>query len=257
VQQEELEQRELVSPEAFRVPGVAARDAPPAEVERSELESLMAERRARRQVNPDEIAERRPRRASRSAPALEPAEPRARRRLLVSFRDEQAAGTGIAAGTVLRGALRGTAVVGSGQGTAVMAVAGGPWTGSLLIGSASAAGEEARVTIRFHRMVAPDGQEHRIEAEAQSIGGDFGLAAQVMGGEEDDGEIEDAVASSRTARQLTAGLLGGGLVGAAVDDAVDVRRRRRTSGRRRAQLLVPSGTELAAFFHRGVQAAGQ
>jgi hypothetical protein len=262
VSESELEKREPITADAFRPR--PAPEPPAAEPdEQSELAALMEARRRRRADNPEEVLDRKMARAATSeAKAPEQGgessvyQPRPQLVVFPDGSDGESAPAGgrLRAGTTLRGVLRSSIVLEGGQSTAVLSIkraqAGVP-AGSMLVGSAHA-DRDGTVSIRFATLVLADGRELRIEAEAQSLDGEFGVAGVVDTSGDTGNRTEETVTGSRTARRLIGGLAGG-YVSSAVDDVVDSRRRDRPT--RRTRIQVTRGTELNAFFHRGVSLA--
>jgi hypothetical protein len=86
--------------------------------------------------------------------------------------------------------------------------------GSRLIGTATAEGE-GRLSLRFHRLLLPDGREAKLDAEAQDDSGAFGVNAVTTGARSQTREVASDVASS-TASQAADDVIStftGGLAG--------------------------------------------
>ncbi len=211
--------------------------------------AALAERRARREADPEDLR-RRAARATASAdhpdpsPPLGPAMFRRRRLAIEPGADPEPAGAasrGIvhaSAGTSIDAEITTQLQLTSGSRATVVAevAEGSPIpAGTRVLGAATANGD--RVSIRFRKAVLPDGREIDIEAEAQDASGTAGVPAAVHGGESPSRD-----AAGDAAGDAISDVLGSGIVGRAVDD---VTRSQRRLGRRTPTVLtVESGTSI-------------
>ncbi len=112
------------------------------------------------------------------------------------------------------------------------------------IGTASTLGED-RVSLRFRRVVLPDGKETTLEGEAQDGQSRFGLPADVQGtnhGPSVGGEIARDTASD-VASELVPNYIAGNALRRVI------RSRQTQSSASRVRLSLPAGIPFGLFFH--------
>jgi hypothetical protein len=121
--------------------------------------------------------------------------------------------------------------------------------GSRFIGTVSG-GDDGQLSVRFTKLLLPDGREARVTAEAQDHSGAFGLNGRVDRTADSEPSVASGVAKD-TATDVAIGALGGGVAGEA---ARNYARRSWSadglgSSRPRAHVTLGSGTSFAIFLH--------
>jgi hypothetical protein len=270
VSADDLKNRREVRPDDFRVRGasrpVVQTPAPVAAPTAPEPDETLAERRARRQSDPEDVLSLRARRgAARPAAGEAPwydgpiyvtsgaaggaasSSPTASPAGRATPAPLAAAATAIAA--VLAGPLEL-----HGDSATVVAradVATGPLRGARFIGTASTGSD--RVTIRFRAAVLADGRQARVDGEAQDADGTFGIRAfgEPAAHDDEHGSVLGDVAEE-AATDVLSSSLGVGVAGRAVDRYLTGSRARRPGGSPRPVSL-PAGTKLLVFLHEPLE----
>lgn len=268
VSADELRNRREVRADDFRPRGGApvrlsapspAQASAPAETSTATL----AERRARRAKDPEDVLTLREKREAKTAAATgapvddepiyvtasgaapgkdgastTPADARTGKALA-------AAGTSIAAVLVTPVELAG------GSGTVVARAVSGPLQGARFVGTGSASA--GRVSLRFHAALLADGRKARVEGEAQDADGAFGLRVdgETTPDEDQKGSVLGEVAEE-TATDLVSDTIGIGVAGRAVNRYVAGSRGRRPNRPTRTVSLA-AGTRLQIFLHETVE----
>lgn len=122
--------------------------------------------------------------------------------------------------------------------------------GARFIGTASAG--TGRVTIRFREVVLADGRQAHVDGEAQDEDGSFGFSpnADSAAPDSDRGSVLGEVAQE-TATDVVSAAIGIDVASRAVDRYVSGSRARRGGGAVRTVAL-PAGTKLQVFLHEAV-----
>jgi hypothetical protein len=225
---------------------------------------VLAERRARRQADPEDVLSLRAHRpGARPAAAEAPwydgpvyvtagtppgtGETRLPAASKAAANELAAAGTSVPAVLVTPLELRGdsaTVVARADARTGALA-------GARFIGTASAG--TGRVTVRFRAVVLANGRQARVDGEAQDEDGTFGIRVEGEPAPVNDerGSVVGDIAQE-TATDVLSSTLGVGVAGRAVDRYLSGSQSRRASGSTRAVSL-PSGTKLQVFLHEPVE----
>jgi len=269
VRDDDLKNRREVSPndfalrEAQRLPVAPPRSVTSNDLaERDDAALDLDARRARREVNPDDI--HRPRAPTVASGVLRPTtHPRREDEdsLLVTPTAVPGAGAedGRAssrekpekvlalAGSVLAATLTTPIEVGGGGADTVVATvdAKGPLDGARLVGVAAVSGQ--RVSIRFRKLLLADGREVSVAAEAQGDDGGFGLAVSwpSSGG---NGSVGREVAQE-TATDVALGAVGGGVIGTAARRYNQKSQRDYSTSGARPTVTLPAGLPISVFLH--------
>jgi type IV secretory pathway VirB10-like protein len=273
VSAETLRKRKEMTPDDFRTapaPAVmpsAARAsadafAPPTPEE-------LADRHARRQENPEDLAAQRGRDRGRfgvraQPRTTEPDNPRplfrvvdvGAARRMNGVREAGGEGTGaparrrlVAAASTITARLAAPVVVRGASANVVAEVRTDQDlpAGTRLVGRARAT-QDGIVQIAFRTAVLPDGTSLRIHAEAQDAEGASGLRGRVTGAPDDEPSMAGEVAEN-SARRALVSAVGGGLLGGAVDDALRVRdETQRVRHRGSETVALPRGLSIRIFF---------
>ena len=295
VSADQLKNRKEVSADDFRVPGarpVAASAPAPASVTPdlapATSSEALAERRARRQADPDDVLTQKRNRAGGSAAKANRSQPTGGSEDLLyegpvyvgpgggaigssssgeptpaSAASSPAADRGgggqrlAAAGSVLPAHLVSPVDLRGSSATVVAQIsASGPLQRARLIGTASA--RDGRITLRFNSVILADGRQTRINAEAQDADGGFGLGYGDGSPSSEDDNATGAVlgdTAEDTANDLISTTIGGSIAGRTVDRLMSGSSRvRRGGGDHRAKpVSLPAGTKFQLFLHDAVE----
>jgi hypothetical protein len=276
VSADDLKNRREVRAEDFRPRGAAqlvvaqAPAAGPVPAAPQRTEETLAERRARRQSDPEDVLSLKTRRGTAKAPATDA--PWYDGPIYVTA--GSAAGAGNAPGPSGRSAVpaeSGVPGVLAAAGTSVPAVLTSPielrgdsatviaradgqpgvLRGARFIGTASAGA--GRMTIHFRAVVLADGRQAHADGEAQDEDGSFGLRVEGETSVPSDGHgsvLGDV--AQETATDVLSSTIGIGVAGQAVDRYISGSRARRTNSSARPVSL-PAGTKLQVFLHEAVE----
>jgi hypothetical protein len=261
VNEAEYRNRRQASPADFRPQEKYLVTAPAAQRERPTDRADpggMADRRARRGHDPEDVASLRRSRAEVDEAAIAhlPDGPR-RRALLVSSGGRSMAtapssratsGALVApAGALVPAVLVTPIDLSSSSGTVIARVDGGEFpVGSRFIGTASATGEGI-VSLRFSRLLLPDGRQVRVAGEAQDGAGAFGIQGSMESADPEEPSVAGQVAKD-TAADLALDALGAGVAGSAARNYS--RRSSKTEYRSVAsRVSLAAGTRFTIFLH--------
>lgn len=233
-------------------------------VPRNAEDDELAERRARRSDDPEDLISRRGQARPANAASADGTgtktdnrplylEPRA---VVAESASGGGKGTGpplVAAGQVVTAVLASPLEL-QGRTTTVVAVVNGDGPlpeGSRFIGVASASGD--RVVMRFRTLSLPTGEEIRVSAQAQGEDGSFGAIADVSGGDPSEPSVERGVAVD-TSVDVGTDLIGGGVLGRAAGDYArgTARRSRRLHSGSVRTLTVRAGAPLGVFIDQTI-----
>lgn len=268
VSAEELKNRREVRPDDFRPhgpvasPSAAAPTDPPAPT----ASEALAERRARREQDPEDILQARSRHAAAKAPAAEApwyeGPVYVRSGSTAGGQHGATASQGgppsvaralAAAGSSIPAVLTNPVELRGGSGTVIARADGqaGALRGARFIGTASAG--TGRVTVVFRSVLLADGQKIRVDGEAQDLDGAFGLRQEdeAVPTDSERGSVIADVAQE-TATDIVSDAIGIGIAGRAVDRYVAGSRARRANGPTRTVSLA-AGTKLQIFLHEAVE----
>jgi hypothetical protein len=294
VSADELKNRKEVRADQFRVPGArpVAASAPPsapaeatADPAPATTPESLAERRARRHADPNDVLTLKKNRAGGTEAKAKRGPAAGADDLLYdgpvyvgpggtavgsSPSGEPTPATAAAAPSAERGAAQRLAAAGSAlparlvspidlrgsSGTVVAQVsAQGPLQRARLIGTASA--RDGRITLRFNNLILAEGRQVRVNAEAQDADGAFGLAYGDGSSSSDDDNATGAVLSGTaedTASDLVSSTIGGSIAGRTVDRLMTGSSRVRRGGDRGVKpASLPAGTKFQVFLHEAVE----
>ena len=275
----ELKKRTPLSAADFATPVSRAtkQTRPPSPAAQAAMPSVsLAERRARRANNPEDLImhrkhrSRSPRRSAKPSGRASASSKQTKRSMFDVVKDEQADAPHrkedtrlLAAASQQKAILAQPVVVTGGTQTAVARLHGpGLPAGTTLLGRARHDGTD-RIAIRFSAAVLPGGQRLRISAVAQSDSGHMGLVAQVTGNASSPSRsrtVSGDVAKGSLRRALRAGL-GTGIAGAAVLDAERAYEATSRSSRngvpRKTTYELPRGTQMTVLFLEEVRKRGR
>lgn len=264
-----LKNRREVRADDFRPRGPAAARtqpaiaAPPSASSEAQAESL-AERRARRAKDPEDVLTLRAHREATtpSAPdvpffdgpvyvtAAGVAHDKETRNAMADATNAKALAT---AGTTIPAVLATPLELAGGSATVVARVerASGALRGARFVGTASAG--MGRVTVRFHAVLLADGGKARVDAEAEDTDGSFGLRVdgEPNAAEDEKGSVLGDIAAE-TASDLVSDAIGAGIAGRTVDRVLTGSRSRR-SGRPSSRVSLAAGTKLQIFLHEPLE----
>jgi hypothetical protein len=265
ISDDDLKNRREVSADDFNVKQHQYLQEPPPAAATAAQDDL-AERRARRERDPEDVLTLRKKQAAQAiddgadAPRREKVSPYDRPLFIentttgaAGARQEGAPGGGreqtlAPAGTVVKATLATPIALSGGSATVIARVAGDALpSGARLVGTASAS-SDGRVSLHFAKVLLANGRVARVSAEAQDGSGAFGLMGSVDGKSEEP-SVAAGVAKD-TATDVALDSLGFGVAGSAARSYSSRQSARNYHGSFASETIsLAAGTSFSVFFH--------